>query len=237
MKQYKYLIFDADYTLVSYKQDEIKAFRKLYDEIGYPYDDTVLERSHRFSEEAWREAGLYDVHLEEIQQRYHELYLSHVKNLFEKEFSVTGFDYDPQTASDKLMEYVAADGHLMDGAKETLKTLSERGYIICVATNGMVKMQTGRLRLLKPYIYKLFASEALGVIKPNKRFYEIMLETLQTTAKDCLMIGDSLYSDIAGANGVGMDSCWFDTRKMEESDSIKPTFHISSLLELLTLLP
>ena len=237
MKKYKYLIFDADYTLVSYKQDEIRAFKKLYDEIGYPYDDAVLERSHHFSEEAWREAGLYDVHLEEIQRRYHELYLSHVKNLFEKEFAVTGFSYNTQTASDKLMQYVSTDGHLLEGAEQTLKTLSERGYIICVATNGMVDMQTGRLRPLRQYIYKLFASEEMGTIKPNKRFYQIMFDTLHTTAKECLMIGDSLYSDIAGANGVGMDSCWFDTRKLEESDAIKPTFHISSLLQLLTLLP
>ena len=237
MKRYKYLIFDADYTLVNYKQDEIKALRKLYDEIGYPYDEQVLERSHHFSEEAWREAGLYDVHLEEIQRRYHELYLLHVKELFIKEFAITGFDYDPQLASDKLMDYLSADGYLMDGAEQTLKELSGRGYTICVATNGMIKMQTGRIRPLQAYVHKLFASEAIGEIKPNKRFYQALFSELQATADECLMIGDSLFSDIAGACAVGMDSCWIDNRKMEECNQIQPTYHIASLLDLLTMLP
>ena len=237
MKKYKYLIFDADYTLVNYKQDEIAALRRLYDEIGYTYDDEVLERSHHFSEKAWADAGLYEVHREDIQREYHNLYWTHVDDLFKMEFALTGFAYDVKQASKKLMQNLTADGHFLPNAKETVQALYARGYKICVATNGLIDMQTGRLRLILPYIEKLFASEALGTIKPNRAFYEKMFAELQTTADECLMIGDSLYSDIAGANGVGMDSCWFDTRKLEEDENIRPTFHIADLSELLTLLP
>ena len=237
MKQYKYLIFDADYTLVNYKQDEIAALKRLYDEIGYPYDDEVLERSHHFSEEAWSEAGLYEVHRKDIQENYHTLYWTHVDEMFKKEFAVTGFSFSPNKASEIVMENLTADGHFLPNAQETVRALHERGYIICVATNGLVKMQKGRLRPVLPYVHHLFASEALGIIKPNQLFYQKMLSTLGATVDECLMIGDSLYSDIAGANGVGMDSCWYDTRKMEESQDIRPTFHIADLSELLTLLP
>ena len=237
MKKYKYLIFDADYTLVNYKQDEIAALKRLYDEIGYPYDDEVLERSHHFSEEAWADAGLYEVHREDIQREYHTLYWTHVDDLFKKEFAVTGFSYDPKKASEKLMKNLTADGHFLPNAEATVKALHARGYKICVATNGLIQMQTGRLRPIRQYVQYLIASEELDTIKPNKLFYEKMFSKLNATADECLMIGDSLYSDIAGANGVGMDSCFFDTRKMEESADIRPTFHIADLSELLTLLP
>ena len=237
MKQYRDLIFDADYTLVNYKQDEIAALKKLYDEIGYTYDDRVLERTHRFSEQAWEEAGLYEVHRADVQKRYHQLYWSHVDEMFKMEFALTGFEYSPQQAAKKLMENLTADGHFLDGAQQTVQELSRRGYRVCVATNGIIQMQKGRLRPILPFVYKLFISEAIGTIKPNAAFYQEMLRQLNATADECLMIGDSLYSDIAGANGIGMDSCWFDTRKMERADNIRPTYHIESLTNLLTMLP
>jgi putative hydrolase of the HAD superfamily len=46
--------------------------------------------------------------------------------------------------------------------------------------------------------------------KPNPRFMLAAAEALGIPADECLVVGDSLEADIAGANAAGMRSVWMD---------------------------
>ena len=61
------------------------------------------------------------------------------------------------------------------------------------------------------------------VIKPKNR-------------EDSILIGDSLSSDIAFANNAGVDSIWFNPSRTKNLTSLKPTFEITSLLEVLDII-
>ena len=50
------------------------------------------------------------------------------------------------------------------------------------------------------------------------------------------MIGDSLSSDIKGGFNAGIDTCWFNPLKKENTLGITPTYEISSLLDLKNIL-
>ena len=50
------------------------------------------------------------------------------------------------------------------------------------------------------------------------------------------MIGDSLQSDIAGAAGAGIDSCWLNADRRENPASVRPDYEIAALSELLEIL-
>jgi len=46
------------------------------------------------------------------------------------------------------------------------------------------------------------------------------------------MVGDSLTSDIQGGINFGIDTCWFNSNKIINKGAINPTYEISNLMEL-----
>ena len=66
-------------------------------------------------------------------------------------------------------------------------------------------------------IYKAFEqvvgkrniSEDLGVTKPDAAFIDICLDRIAEPGSSCIMIGDSLTSDMLGAKNASLDSVWF----------------------------
>ncbi|MBQ7368258.1 MAG: HAD family hydrolase [Clostridia bacterium] len=237
-KHYKLLIFDADHTLLDYLADERAAFVALYDELSYPQTDELLAFSRYASESTWTEAGMYDVHDKNVQQNYHRVYREHVTGIFEKIFAKFGAPetkLSAQTAGEKFLQYLERKGALFSGARETLVALSKR-YKICIATNGISPIQRGRLSELKPFVAELYISEEVGAIKPLPAYFQKICREQGVLPSECLMIGDSLSSDVAGAKAVGMDSCWYNPRSEKNSTPFTPNFEIKTLQELQTLL-
>ena len=63
---------------------------------------------------------------------------------------------------------------------------------------------------------------------------EIILDKLgQPERRRCLMIGDSLRSDIQGARRAGIDSVWMNPRQESAPPSCRPTYEIKALMELI----
>ena len=235
--KYKNLIFDADHTLINYTADERDALKRIFKEIGLEFTDEMLDRCHYLSEFTWTETGLYDVANERIQKEYHILYKTHLELLFTRIFSEFPSDFPPLKAGEMLLKYLEDGENSLEGAEQTLQVLKEqKGYQIYIATNGLTSIQTGRLKRFAPYIDGLFISEEIKRIKPNPLFFEKIFERLRCTAKDCLMIGDSLSSDILGAEGVGMDACWYNPKSKENQSGAKPKFEIARLIELTKIL-
>ncbi len=233
--KYKYLIFDADHTLLDYIQDELKAFESLYQELGLPVDKKLLEKSRKYSEEEWTRAGLYKVNEENTQKNYHLLYRTHVKGIFERIFQEKKVDKDADLAGKRFLELLERESKLMFGAEETLKALQNKAEIY-IATNGLISIQTGRLKTIEGLFKHAFISEEIGFIKPLPPFFEKILEKLGAKASECLMIGDSLSSDIIGAKSVGMDACWFCPWQQKNDTGITPDYQISALQDLLKIL-
>ncbi|MBR2376132.1 MAG: HAD-IA family hydrolase [Clostridia bacterium] len=236
-KRYRYIVFDADHTLVNYLADERAAFLALYAETGVEVTDELLAYSRRFSEEAWTDAGLYDVHTERIQKEYHALYRSHVSEIFARitlAYSVQ-FPYSAEEMGKRFLKCLEKDGILLSDAEEVLGYLSENTggrYALSVATNGLSAIQNKRLSHLQKYFSHTFISEEMGLIKPLPAFFERVLRVLGAQKEECLIVGDSLSSDVAGAIASGIDSCWLNARGVENGTEFCPTYEIRELLEL-----
>ena len=239
MKRYKYLVFDADHTLISYKKDETDALKTLFRELSLNVSDEAIEWCHSLSEETWTENGLYDVNDPRIQKEYHILYRSHVRGIFEKFFKKYPCERDPEKVGKRFLQLLCVGGNLFPEAEETLSYLSDRtggNYPLYVATNGVTDVQTGRLKSIEKYFRKIYISEQLNAIKPMRAFFDKLLFDVGAAAEDCLMIGDSLSSDILGAAQAGMDTCWFNTRGHENTTGVLPTYQIEKLSDLKKLL-
>ena len=103
------------------------------------------------------------------------------------------------------------------------------------ASNGTIVAQTGKLTRsgLIDLLDGVFLSEKLGAEKPSVLFFEKVFETIQTVNRErVLIVGDSLTSDILGAENAGIKSCWYNPTHKHNSTAIKPDFEIEHLSEI-----
>ena len=233
--QYEYLIFDADHTVIDFDADERRAFRAAFAAAGKAASADMVEACWAFSARNWGQLGLNDVHLPELRARYHELYHTHVSEIIRYMDTMYALGGKKAEAQAAFSDALAMAAHPVEGAVETLTALAKR-YRLCIATNGLAAMQAGRLSELAHLFSRVFVSEEMGVIKPDAAFFTSMLDALRTTADRCLMIGDSLSSDIAGANAVGMDCIWFNRRGAALPDGVRVKAVIKELKQLLCIL-
>ena len=243
LNPYRHVIFDADDTLLRYRDDERAAFFRLFSSLGVAADDELLTFSCNASERIWTQTGLYNVSSPHVQKRYHFLYREHVTRVFDEIFAylcARGISFTPvssRRARDLFLKELETGGNLIEGARETLAVLKSRGYVLSVATNGLESIQRGRTQALTPFFDRLFVSESLGAIKPAQAFFTRMLRELNAKKEECLFVGDSLSSDIAGAKQAGIACCYFSPRGETPPDgSPAPDFTVRRLTELIALL-
>jgi len=228
---YRFIIFDADQTLIDFFEDERRAFRAAFKATGKIAEEKDIVALRKFSDENWVELGLTEVHSLHVQKNFHALYERHIRDVANECVVRYG---RPRTHTDEVFfEELCRPAATLAGALEVAATLAKR-YQLSVATNGIAKMQRGRLASFAPYIEKFFISEEIGAIKPDEAFFSAVLDGLGAKREECLMVGDSLAADIAGANAVGIDSVFFNRTGMQKSSAA--TYTIFSLSELLQIL-
>lgn len=207
-RNYRFILFDADDTLVDYAADSRRAFCAALRAVGREDDAQLLREWTQFDYGNWERVGLSDVHLPAVQSGFHEMYRTHVRDIFAHAAPLSGGR--AEEAERAFLSEFAREGTPIAGAKETVRALCERGYGVYAATNGLASLQKTRLGAFR--LGGVFVSEELGAIKPSEDFFRAVLFRLGAEARECVMVGDSLSSDIAGARAVGMDCVWFDRR-------------------------
>lgn len=72
--------------------------------------------------------------------------------------------------------------------------------------------------------------------KPNRDFYQRVLDSAKVTAQDAVMVGDDIDSDVGGAQQMGMKGCLVRTGKYRaayaEQSSVRPDYILDSVAEL-----
>ena len=197
---YRAIFIDIDDTLLDY----IPCCREAF-ELALPehpeYFDLFFEISGRLFSEA--KHGLHTI--------------AEVMELHPKEFIAT-IGYPPEAVDPFKHAFRVAWGKthtLVPGAKEMLENLQAKGYRLFAASNSFGNLQRSRLEkagILK-YFEDTYISMDIGYDKPDIRFYQEALRRCGLQAKEVLMIGDSMTTDVIGAQKAGMDALFFDRQK------------------------
>ena len=127
------------------------------------------------------------------------------------------------------------------GAMELLEALHGK-YPLAVASNGPYDQQLHRLELagMKRYFDWFFVSERLGASKPARAFFDGAFAALNDgceaaiAPKDCVIIGDSLTSDMAGGRQYGMKTCYY--RRPGAAEGTDVTWQVTDLRQIPALL-
>lgn len=228
----KCIIFDVDDTLMDYHQAESSVLKQIFYENGKTADQNVLDELWKMSWYYWDRERLSQTWDEEIQREYHVRYhrsmlafTEAIRQRFELKMSA-------RTIYERFIALMKNAATLYNDALPVIRELA-KDSMICIATNSIAEIQMARLACIEEYVSHVFCSESLGAIKPMPSFFAQLCKKAGVVPADCLMVGDSLTSDIRGAQDAGMRTCWLNRSGRTNETPVKPHYEIRSLNELL----
>lgn len=184
MKNYKKYIFDLDYTLL------IPDWSK---------EDDFLKKSILLGEQ-----DEFFKQKQSILNKYELKFPKYDFKTLSDFFKSYGFTVSEET----INRWMIHNGETIkdtvaDGAIELLEYLKTEGKKIVILTSWFSGTQIPRLKRtgLYDYIDKIVAGE--DAMKPDLESFELAIG--DTNKEDCIMIGDNLKSDKAGAENAGID--------------------------------
>lgn len=227
MSTYKTLFFDVDDTLLDFGAAENNALQLLCKDMKLPFTPEIEASYRTINKQLWRAFEEGTISRDEV---LHTRF-----SLFFKEW---GFEADGIQLEQTYRSYLEQGHMLMDGAMELITELQNH-YDIYIVTNGVSRTQDIRLRNsgLHPHMKRIFVSEDTGYQKPMKEFFDYVFDRIPDfDPSSGLIIGDSLSADIKGGHLAGLDTCWFNPKRLVNSTDIIPTYEISNLQQLHTIL-
>ncbi len=224
--KYQYILLDADNTLFDFDACEKEAFYYAMHHFGVDATEDMYARYNIINANCWKALERGELTRESLQiTRYQRLM---------EEFSLS---LDPKETNECYLGHLATVGILYPGAVEFVKTLSENAQVYII-TNGLARVQVGRFRNcpLVPYLKSIFISEDMGASKPDPAFFEAVAKKIDGFEKSrAIVIGDSLTSDIQGANNYDLDCIWYNPKKKAKGNQ-KIDYIVSDYDEILRIL-
>ncbi|UCG59302.1 MAG: HAD family hydrolase [Phycisphaerales bacterium] len=107
-------------------------------------------------------------------------------------------------------------------------------YRLGLVTNGAPALQRDKLdgSGLEPYFDAVVISGEVGVGKPDREIFCMTLEKLGTQPETTVAVGNSLRTDIAGAQQAGLRSVWLNRDNRDRDGRVRPDYEINSLDQL-----
>ncbi|MBP3379043.1 MAG: YjjG family noncanonical pyrimidine nucleotidase [Clostridia bacterium] len=198
--KYKYILCDADETLLDFAAAERQAFKESCMAFDVTDTDEIYARYHEINDSYWKklERGLTTRDRLKV-ERFEELFR---ETCLLPEETAKKF-------SDAYLDNISHQRQLLPNVVETLEKLS-RKYDIFIITNGTAQAQHGRLdgSPVMDHVKKHYISEEIGASKPSADFFKFVVNDIgDKDLSSYLVVGDSPTSDIKGARDFGMDSC------------------------------
>jgi len=221
--KYKLLIFDLDNTLFDYNMAENYALDKTLSFFGMPATEEYKESYRIINERNWQKLERGEITSEQLRIiRFEEFGKTH------------GMVWDSAEVSRIYLEYLGQGGFIIEGSDLLLDQLKDK-FRLASVTNGISDVQRARLKNspFDGYFDPLIISDEVGVAKPDPGIFRILFEKAGIIDKESvLMIGDSLSSDMKGAQAFGIPSCWYNPNDLSSDSLISPDYTVKNLDEI-----
>lgn len=221
---YDILLFDADRTLFDFDASEKLAFFEVAPTYGVNPTEENFILYRDINNQNWEalEKGLFK------KERI-------VVRRFEQFLDALGIKGDAVKMNDDYLNALSTKSILFEETIPLVTKLKEAGKRIFIITNGVTKVQLGRIKdsPLKPFLEEHFISERMNVSKPQKLFFDLVAKQIKDySPNSAIVIGDSLTSDIQGANNAGLDCIWLNMDGKKAPDNLRITFEAKNLPEI-----
>lgn len=226
----KAVFIDIDNTLLDFDAYVKETMREGFVKFKLKeYDDSMFDVFTKENDKFWRMIENKELTLEELK-----------KIRWNRIFEKLGIEYNGEEFETFFRAKLNDSAILIDGAKELLEYLHGK-YFVCAASNGPYKQQVKRLQLagISEYVDYAFISEDVGASKPSEQFFKICLDRINETREDkitpdeCIMIGDSITSDIVGGINAKMHTLLYERGNGKNKGlSVKADYTVTDLKEI-----
>ena len=224
----KYLFLDLDNTILDFTKAESIAIRKTMSVYGLEPTDERAARNSEVNDRHWKALERGELTRDQV-----------VVGRFAAFFGEQGIAVDAAAVA-KTYETLLSQGHyFLPGAEEAVKEKLYGKYKLYLASNGTAVVQKGRMTSadLYPYFEESFVSQELGHNKPSLEYFQAAFARIPSfDPKECLMVGDSLTSDILGGKRAGLRTVWVNPQHKTAPEELKPDYEIEKLADLPALL-
>lgn len=221
---YDYILFDMDDTIFDFQRAQLLSFKGVLSKFNILYSLEYYNLYREINHELWQQFDNKKVSKDFVQtERFNHF------------FRAIGMNLDGNYANRVYQDLLSFQSWLMPYSKEVCAKLAEE-HTLLIVTNGVGKTQKKRLfsSAVAPYFTNILVSEDVGVAKPDKNFFDVAFKMMKCNdASRMLLVGDSLSSDINGANNAGIDSCWLNPAGNSIERDINITYAINDLRQLL----
>lgn len=225
------VLLDLDDTILDFGIAEHEALKKTMGDLQLDNSEAVLKRYSEINKMHWEMLERGEITRPQV-----------LLGRFEMLLKELGKEDEDSVLAAKLRdnyEYNLSQGHwFMPGAEQMLEDL-DGNYRLFLCSNGTPVVQEGRLKSsgIGHYFEKVFISEQIGYNKPAKEYFDRCFEEIpELELSRCIIIGDSLSSDIQGGINAGIRSCWYNPRFAENKKGIEPDYEIFDLKQIAVLL-
>jgi len=221
---YEAIIFDAYGTLIDTEKGSIEAIEAMLEKNNCTVDPKeVYEKLRRYHQH----------HMESIDGflKEEEIFLKDLKKVYD-DFSIDG---NPEEDLNIILSTLGVRNAYLE-TLEVLNRLRDK-YELYIGSNTDTEPLVSDIKHNGIKVDGYFTSEELRVYKPNKEFYQKILEEIDLDAEDTIFVGDSQLDDILGPNKVGIETVWVNREQDKLRDDIpEPDYEISDLKGLYPIL-
>ena len=223
MSRYQYLLFDADNTLFDFDAANHNAFAKTCEYCGLTYSEELYEFYESINRPLWHQLDKGEVTKEFL-----------VVERFRRFLAAMNVEADPAECNRIQLAGFGSSTVLLPHALEVVQTLAQT-HKLYIVTNAVASVQRSRLTTsqIAPYITDAFISEEAGAAKPSRAYFDYVFARVDGITRDnCLVIGDSLSSDVQGAINAGLPACWYNLKNEPRPEGMAIDYVIRDLREL-----
>lgn len=228
MGKYETILWDLDQTLLDFDRSMDYAIRAVFEQYALYIDEKTVARYEVINRDHWNRLERGEISKEEVK-------VGRFRVLFE-ELGIQSVK--PEEIATSYQDALGSIYYYIDGAVEVVIKLRELGYHQYVVTNGVNTTQINKMKLsgFDKLMDGVFVSELMGYPKPMKGYFDACFATLpEGTREKSILVGDSLTSDMQGANNAGIASCWFNPKARAKDIAVEIDYEIRSLEEVLSI--
>lgn len=217
----KAVLIDIDDTIFDFEKCSKNSFLKTLKNFNLKFKEEDFSYFNKVNDILWTKQKLGEINIKEvfIKRDY----------LMGKYFNL---DIEKGLFNDLFVNFLYYEIEMVDGIEDLLLYLSDK-YKIFTASNGIYEMQENRLKKsnLDKYFDNIFVSDKIGFEKPDKKFFQKIMDLTKFSNDDLIMIGDSIKSDIIGAKNSKIKSIYFNKEDKKISDK-NFTYQVKNLSEI-----
>ena len=222
--KYPYLLLDADNTVFDFDAGNRHAFHEVCARYDIPDTEESFRCYERCNNAMW---AAFD------RGECTKGFL--VVERFRRFLKEMGLDRDAARCNELHLQVLGQNTLLLPHALEVCRGLS-REHRLYIVTNAVASVQRSRLQgsVFAALITDAFISEDAGASKPDPAYYAYVRSRIPgLTPENGLVIGDSLSTDIQGANNAGLPCCWYNPAGKARPEDLRIDYEIRDLRELL----